>query len=217
MHHHEMAHEGTPEWAREPGDAGPHRERVVVRVRHGGWGGGHGRHDGPGGHGGRGRGRGPRVGKGDVRAATLLLLAEQPLHGYQIIQLIDERSGGLWRPSAGSIYPALQQLEDEGLVRAEPEDGRRVYHLTEAGRAYVEERRAELTAARDAVTAEVGDGWMALRDLLHQVDTALEQVAQVGTPAQVAAARDLLTNTRRQLYRILAEDVTPADGDPAHP
>jgi DNA-binding PadR family transcriptional regulator len=146
-----------------------------------------------------------------VRAATLLLLAEQPLHGYQIIQMIDERSGGLWRPSAGSIYPALAQLEDEGLVRAEPVEGRRVYHLTDAGRAYVEERRQELTAARDAVTAEVGDGWMALRDLLRQVDTALGQVAQVGTPAQVAAARDLLVGTRRQLYRILADDA-PSSG-----
>jgi DNA-binding PadR family transcriptional regulator len=154
------------------------------------------------------------VGKGDVRAATLLLLAEQPLHGYQIIHLIEEQSNGLWRPSAGSVYPALQLLEDEGLVQAESVEGRRVYHLTEAGRAHVEERRDELTAARDAVTATVAEGWVELHDLLRQVDTALTQVAQVGTPAQRGAAAALLVRTRRQLYRILAEDAddaTPPD------
>lgn len=173
-----------------------------ARGRHGGRGGGH--------SGRRGRGGAPRVGKGDVRAATLLLLAEQPLHGYQIIHLIEEQSQGFWRPSAGSVYPALQLLEDEGLVQPEPLEGRRVYHLTEAGRAYVEERRDELTAARDAVTAPVGEGWVELHDLLHQVGTALRQVAQVGTPSQRAAAAALLVSTRRQLYRILADDADDA-------
>ncbi len=139
---------------------------------------------------------------------------KQPLHGYQIIQLIEERSGGLWRPSAGSVYPALQLLEDEGLVQVEPVEGRRVFHLIEAGRAYVEERRDELTTARDAVSATVGAGWAERRALLHQVDTALTQVAQVGTPAQLAAARDLLVGTRRQLYRILADDTAPTDAAP---
>jgi DNA-binding PadR family transcriptional regulator len=146
------------------------------------------------------------VGRGDVRAATLLLLAERPLHGYQIIQEIGEWSGGLWRPSPGSVYPALQLLEDEGLVRVEQEAERRVFHLTDAGRAYVEAHRQELVAARDAVTGAVDDAVLMLRDLHHQVGAALMQVARAGTPAQVAAARDLLTGTRRQLYRILADD-----------
>src|SRR5437763_1150967 len=202
---------GRPFAGAQRGDHGRHyadQERpsgAQAHGRHGGRGGGHG---GRGGHG--RRGGGVRVGKGDVRAATLLLLAEQPLHGYQIIHLIEEQSQGLWRPSAGSVYPALQLLEDEGLVQAEPVEGRRVYHLTEAGRAYVEERRDELTAARDAVTATVGEGWVALHDLLDQVDTALRQVAQVGTPGQRAAASALLVSTRRQLYRILAEDADDA-------
>ncbi len=152
-----------------------------------------------------GRG-GPRVGRGDVRAATLLLLAEKPMHGYQVIQDIAENSGGVWRPSAGSVYPALQQLEDEGLVRAEQTDGRRVFHLTDTGRAYVEERRAELIAARDAVTGHVDGGVIALHDLVMQVGVAVRQVAHAGTPAQIATARDLLTSTRKQLYRILAGD-----------
>ena len=194
----------------ERGERGVRSSGAEAHVRHGG------RGSDQGGRGARGgRGEGPRVGKGDVRAATLLLLAEQPLHGYQIIHLIEERSGGLWRPSAGSVYPALQLLEDEGLVQVEPVQGRRVFHLTEAGRAYVKERRDELTTARDAVSATVGAGWAERRALLHQVDTALTQVAQVGTPAQLAAARDLLVGTRRQLYRILADDTAPTDAAPS--
>ena len=199
----------------ERGDHGDHGERPAGAETHGRRGGRGGDHGGRGARG--GRGEGPRVGKGDVRAATILLLAEQPLHGYQIIHLIEERSGGLWRPSAGSVYPALQLLEDEGLIQVEPVEGRRVFHLTEAGRAYVEERRDELTTARDAVSATVGAGWAERRAHLHQVDTALTQVAQVGTPAQLAAARDLLVTTRRQLYRILADDAAPTDADAARP
>jgi len=165
--------------------------------------GGGGHHDGRGGRGGRG---GARVGRGDVRAATLLLLTEQPLHGYQVIQLINERSGGVWRPSPGSVYPALQLLEDEGLVRAEQDEGRRVFHLTEAGQAYVEQRRGDLTAARDAVTEAVDAGAVELRDLAGQVGLATEGVLRAGAAAQVAAARAVLVGARRQLYLILADD-----------
>jgi DNA-binding PadR family transcriptional regulator len=146
------------------------------------------------------------VGRGDVYAATLLLLEEQPLHGYQIIQLTTERSNGQWRPSAGSVYPALQLLEDQGLVQSEQQDSRRVYHLTETGRTYIEEHRSELVAARDAVTARMGTGDADLLDVLSQVETAFNQVIHVGTAAQLAAARELLVTVRRQLYRILADD-----------
>ncbi len=173
--------------------------------------GGGGHHDGRGGRGGRG---GPRVGRGDVRAATLLLLTEQPLHGYQVIQLISERSGGVWRPSPGSVYPALQLLEDEGLVRAEQDEGRRVFHLTEAGQAYVEQRRGDLTAARDAVTEAVDAGAVELRDLAGQVGLATEGVLRAGASAQITAARAVLVGARRQLYLILADDELAA-GPPA--
>jgi DNA-binding PadR family transcriptional regulator len=161
----------------------------------------------------RGRERGERgdrrrrhVGRGDVYAATLLLLEEQSLHGYQIIQLIEERSGGHWRPSAGSVYPALQLLEDQGLVLGEQQDSRRVFHLTESGLAYIAEHRNELVAARDAVTARMDTGDTDLQDVFAQVETAFKQVIHVGTAAQLAAARDLLVNVRRQLYRILADE-----------
>jgi DNA-binding PadR family transcriptional regulator len=186
-HHHEG---GPPEFVRH------------MHFRHGGrgpWRFGFG-FDPRGPHG------GPRVGRGDVRAATLLLLAEQPLHGYQIIQEITERSHGIWQPSPGSVYPALQLLEDEGLVRAEQTEGRRVYYLTDSGRAYVEAHRAELAAARDAVTGGVSADALELRETFGQVAAAFGQVVHAGTPAQVAAAKELLTNTRRQLYRILADD-----------
>jgi len=146
------------------------------------------------------------VGRGDVYAATLLLLEEQSLHGYQIIQLIEQRSNGHWRPSAGSVYPALQLLEDQGYVQGEQQDNRRVFHLTDSGRAYIVEHRSELVAARDAVTARMDTGDADLLDVLAQVETAFKQVIQVGTVAQLAAARDLLVNARRQLYRILADD-----------
>ena len=210
---------------RHTAHGGPEQTLEGSHGRHGGRGGPEHRPDGErGGHGfgGRGGGRGGRGGRGgarpargDVRAATLALLAEQPLHGYEIIQQITERSGGGWRPSPGSVYPALQLLEDQGLVQSDQAEGRRVYHLTDAGRAYVQQHQAEFAAAWAAVTETVDEGARELRDLLDQVGTALSQVAQVGTAAQIAAAKELLIATRRRLYSILADDT--ASGTPPAP
>jgi DNA-binding PadR family transcriptional regulator len=157
--------------------------------------------------------RGHRVGRGDVRAATLMLLAEQPLHGYELIQRITERSGGAWRPSPGSVYPALQLLEDQGLIRGEHTEGRRVYQLTEAGSAHIEQHRADLAGTWAGVTAGGDDPARALRDLFDQLGGAVRQVVHAGTDPQIAAAREVLTSARRQLYRILADD--PAEGAPS--
>ena len=127
--------------------------------------------------------RGPRARRGDVRAAALALLSEQPMNGYQIIQEISERSGGVWRPSPGSVYPALQQLEDEGLIRAEAgEGGRRAYQLTDEGRAYVQAHADELKASWDAVTGSVDDAAVQMHNLARQVAMATVQVAQAGSP-----------------------------------
>src|ERR687893_3158314 len=93
--------------------------------------------------------RGPRARRGDVRAAVLVLLAEEPRNGYQLMQEIEQRSDGVWRPSPGSVYPALQQLEDEGLVRIAEREGRKAYELTDEGRAHVAARRDELGAPWD--------------------------------------------------------------------
>lgn len=158
---------------------------------------------------GRGFGRGPRVGRGDVRLALLALLAEGPRHGYQLIQEIGERSGGVWQPSPGSVYPALQLLEDEGLIRAEQAEARRVFQLTDAGRTYSKEHAEELAGVWGAVTGTVDDSLVELRDLFMQVGAAVRQVAHAGSRAEIAEARQLLINTRRQLYRILA-DAEPA-------
>src|SRR5438132_2415313 len=160
-------------------------------------------------------GRGPRVRRGDVRAAILDLLAEgQPWNGYQIIQEIGARTQGVWRPSAGSVYPALQQLEDEALIRAEAgEDRRRMYTLSEEGRAYVEEHADELKASWDAVTGSVNDTEVQLRHTIHQVMVAVSQVAQAGSAAQVQQAGKILADTRRALYRILATDGEDVEED----
>jgi DNA-binding PadR family transcriptional regulator len=136
----------------------------------------------------------------------LTLLSEKPLNGYQVMQELAERSHGLWRPSPGSVYPALQQLEDEGLVRAEESEGRRTFQLTDAGRAYVEAHKDEVAAPWDAVSESVDEGLIELRDLIFQVGGAVMQVAHAGTEAQVARAKEILTETRRALYRILADE-----------
>jgi DNA-binding PadR family transcriptional regulator len=172
---------------------------------------------GPGGPGGFGFGfgpwsgepgmRGPRAKRGDVRAAALALLAEGAMNGYQIIQEIGERSDGVWRPSPGSVYPALQQLEDEGLIRAEAdENGRRSYQLTEEGRSYVEAHPDEVRAPWEAVAGSVGDSAIEMRNLLRQVGMAGFQVLSAGTAGQVKQARQILADTRKALYRVLAAD-----------
>ena len=150
-------------------------------------------------HFGRGRGFGPRAG---IRAAILVLLGEQPMHGYQIIQELTERTGGVWRPSPGSVYPTLQQLEDEELVRETAAEGKRVYELTETGR----ELAAGTTAPWTAVAGESEDALVALRDLAHQVLAATRQVAQAGTAAQLESAQAILRDTRKSLYRLLADE-----------
>jgi DNA-binding PadR family transcriptional regulator len=153
-------------------------------------------------------GSGRRAGRGDIRAAILTLLAEEPMHGYQIIQVISERSGGNWTPSPGSVYPTLQQLEDEGLIEpAEGESGRRVFALTEAGRAASAAATTEGTSSPwEEAVDEVDADLVELRDLVHQVLAATRQVAQAGTTAQVKAAQDVLRTARKGIYRLLAED-----------
>ncbi len=159
---------------------------------------------GPGFPGG-GPGRGPRARRGDVRAAILALLAEEPRNGYQIMQELSERSGGAWRPSPGSIYPALQQLEDEGLVTVEQIDGRKAYSLTDAGKEEVAARTEE-QAPWDAVSESAGDDVNELRELAWQLGAAVMQVAHTGDRAQIEAAKKVLSATRKAVYKILAAD-----------
>jgi DNA-binding PadR family transcriptional regulator len=150
-------------------------------------------------------GRGRRARRGDVRAAALLLLEEEPRNGYQLMQEIEERSGGVWRPSPGSIYPALSQLEDEGLVRSDESAGRRAFQLTDEGRTYVEENREALGTPWDEAGGDLPEGVAELRNLMMQLGMATMQVVQAGNEEQTAEARKILDDARRALYGILAE------------
>jgi DNA-binding PadR family transcriptional regulator len=209
----------SPDW-------NPDDWKAVWKLRHAmaGRGRGHGRggHRGPPGFGpppfgfppgmpfgmpGRGRfmfRRGGRMKRGDVRAAILALLAEQPRNGYQIMQERETRSRGMWRPSPGSVYPALQLLEDEGLVRAQEGAGGRVFELTEQGRKVVAEKGEQ--APWESAASAADDKSFELLGLAGQIGAAAAQVLQSGNEAQIAEARKALVATRRALYRILAED-----------
>jgi DNA-binding PadR family transcriptional regulator len=217
MTHTAMTHEDPADPGPRRPDHGEHRRgrgRHPHRSRRGpgfgfgpglGFGPGFGPGSGPGTGFGWGR-RGGRAARGDVRTAVLALLADQPRHGYEIIQEISARSAGRWRPSPGSVYPTIAQLEDEGLVRTEQTEGRRMVHLTEEGRRYCTEHADELAAVFTTVADASDDILLALRDITGQVATAAAQVAQAGTERQIQLANEALADTRRQLYRILAED-----------
>ena len=158
---------------------------------------------GPGGGpfgGGRGRRR-----RGDVRTALLILLAEEPRNGYQLMQTIEERSRGHWRPSPGSVYPTLAQLEDEGLIRGIERDGTKLFELTDQGREQVEQhgsRQAPWEQAEDSDGRSIPE----IASLIIQIGKAAWQVAQEGDDRQVEKACETLAETRRALYGILAED-----------
>jgi DNA-binding PadR family transcriptional regulator len=175
--------------------------------------GGHAHHGVRGGFGpfggGRGHGRfgggfgGGRARRGDVREAVLRLLAEQPMHGYQIIQELSSRSGGAWSPSAGSVYPTLQLLEDEGLVIAEETSGKRVFSLTDAGRATVAELAEKPAPWEEAASADTGGD---LRAQMPRIGAAVWQIAMTGDADRIARAAEILNDARKKLYAILAED-----------
>ncbi|MEN3358184.1 MAG: hypothetical protein V7637_2166 [Mycobacteriales bacterium] len=206
-------HHGDPAHAEEGG----HDRRRGRGHRHGGPG-----RPGPDGFGWEPRGGfgpgfrppfrgGRRAARGDVRASVLALLAEQPMHGYQIINELAERSNGAWRPSPGSVYPILQQLQDEALVRIEETDGRRVVHLTDVGRVYVETHQDELSAPWEAVGSQPDEQTWELMNAVRAVTGAAWQVAQVGDTTDVRRATQMLTDMRRRLYGILAGDADEAD------
>jgi DNA-binding PadR family transcriptional regulator len=165
----------------------------------------------PGGPGGRRRHGGrSRAGRGDVRITVLILLDEGPANGYQLMQEIEQRTKGAWKPSSGSVYPALQQLEDEGIVKTTEGEGRKMFALTDEGRAYVREHRAEWTAPWEGVEEDEGASEEAarIRDVIGQLAMAYMQVIQVGTDSQRSEASRVLVGARQALYRILAGDLS---------
>jgi DNA-binding PadR family transcriptional regulator len=183
--------------------SGPGRGRHRHGPRHGGPDMMFGPPFGFGGPGWRFRGRKAR--RGDVRASSLVLLYDEPRNGYQLMQEIERRSDGAWRPSPGSIYPALQQLEDEGLVRTTGEE-RRLYELTDAGRSYVDENRDELGEPWEEFSREASDEWRELAGLIKDVAIAATQVVRAGDEAQRARAEKVLADAKKALYLILADE-----------
>jgi DNA-binding PadR family transcriptional regulator len=205
----------------DPGLDGPYPARLRGRRR------GEGRRHGDGSGGGRGGGRrehrhvhggfgpGPigsprgrgRAGRGDVRAAIISLLSEEPRNGYQIIQEIAERTGGLWRVSSGSVYPAISQLQDEGLIAPADGNGRKLFTLTQAGHAHAGQlARLWDIGAGDAALGE----FLQYRELLGQLAAATRQVNDVGTQAQREEAKRVLIRARQSLYKLLAADTDTA-------
>jgi DNA-binding PadR family transcriptional regulator len=209
MHsHHEFGRSGRPHHPRGHGGPGPEfGPGPGFGPEFGpGFGPGFGPHEGggpqfgPRRHRHGGRGRAPR---GDVRAAVLELLAEEPMHGYQLMQAIADRSGGRWTPSPGAIYPTISQLEDEGLVTVTAESGRKLVTLTDAGRQHLTERQAACADPFAGFRA-AGPG-VDLRGVLEQLHGAVRQIARTGTEAQLTAAVAILGDARRALYLLLAE------------
>ena len=148
-------------------------------------------------HGGRGRAH-----RGDIRAAVLQLLSQEPMHGYQLMQAIADRSGGRWTPSPGAIYPTISQLEDEGLVTVTADSGRKLVTLTDAGREHL---AAHADVDPFAGRSAMGPG-ADLRGLVEQLHGAVREVARSGTDAQLAGAAKILSEARRSLYLLLAEE-----------
>jgi DNA-binding PadR family transcriptional regulator len=140
--------------------------------------------------------------RGDIRVVLLSALVDGPAHGYEIIRRLEERSGGVWRPSAGSVYPTLQLLEEEGLLTSEEQSGKRVYTLTDTGRTEAEQT-TDLPWDRPQSTPSAPQS---VREAIGALAAAARQVVVVGNPDQMARALTLLTETRQKLYQLLAEE-----------
>ena len=185
--------------------SGHHREHFHRRPEFPdffGWGPGFGR--GPHGHG-RGGPRGGRARRGDIKAAILTLLSERPMYGYEMIQELEDRTDGIWRPSPGSIYPTLQLLEERGLISADESSGKRRFELTDEGRAEVVAKEGS-KKPWDEVTEGINPASRQIRDSLFGIVTAVKQVAEAGTDSQKAEIIEIMTETRKRLYAILARD-----------
>ena len=164
-----------------------HRGRGRHREREGGWG-------------------GPRMRRGQIRTALLAVLAEAPGHGYDVMQNLEDKTGGAWRPSPGSVYPTLQLLEDEGLVRSTERDGKRVYEITEAGRAEAASRVEHDGGAPWETAGRGSRPGREAREAFGQLFRAFKQIAEVGSPEQIEQGLAVITDARKRLYQILAAD-----------
>ena len=161
-----------------------------MRGGRGRWGGGRG-----------GWGGGRRMPRGAIRTAILAALRDGPANGYEVMRRLEEISGGLWRPSPGSVYPHLQMLEDEGLVQSSEVDGGRTFTLTETGQAEAEKAKLPWQEG-----GETDDGVRTLRLGMGQLMSAAKQLAGDGEKSQIERGVSVIQKARKELYQILAED-----------
>ena len=147
---------------------------------------------------------GGRRRRGDIRTAVLAALEEAPAHGYELIQRFEEKTAGMWRPSAGSIYPTLQLLEDEGLVRSSERDGKKVYELTDEGRAAATQRMADAGGSPWA-SGQNNRGYREYGDAIRQLALASRQAAVTGDPELMAKVTEIISDARKRIYTLLAE------------
>lgn len=154
---------------------------------------------------GDGWGRGPRTRRGDIKFILLALLAEGPNHGYNLIKEMENRYGQFRRLSPGSVYPTLQMLEEGGYLTSEQQEGKRVYTITDAGRALLEERSRQRDADRSGelidAPAEFGD----LRKTTTELVDTVSQVARGGKTEQMRRVREMLEQVKRDIHAMLSE------------
>jgi DNA-binding PadR family transcriptional regulator len=150
--------------------------------------------------------RGPRARRGEIRAGILALLKERPLNGYQVMQELEARSHGVWRPSPGSIYPTLQLLEDEGLISGQEVGDGKTFKLTTKGEHWLSRHPRMAAAPWTQLADSASGGFVQLLDLVKAITMTTRQIIQLGTDQQKEAAVELLRTTRKSLLKILAED-----------
>jgi DNA-binding PadR family transcriptional regulator len=153
-----------------------------------------------------GRRRGGRMRRGDIRTAVLAVLAEEPGHGYDVIQRLEEKTGGAWRPSPGSVYPTLQLLEDEGLVRSAERESKRVYEITTEGREEAARRIEDAGGTPWDLAGRDDDRIGELRDATRQLFVAAKQVGASNDSERLARTIEILRRARKEIYTVLAED-----------
>ena len=144
--------------------------------------------------------------RGDIRTALLTALTDGPAHGYELIGRLEEKSGGTWKPSPGSVYPTLQLFEDEGLVRSDQRDGKRVYELTDAGRAEAAERAEKFGDTPWDTGTDWANEFQGLIKSASQMFVAAKQIARGGDPSQMDRATTAIRAATKELYQILSED-----------
>ncbi len=144
--------------------------------------------------------------RGDIRTAVLAILAEEPGHGYEVIQRLEEKTNGAWRPSPGSVYPTLQLLADEGLARSIERDGKRVYELTATGREEAAQRIEDAGGTPWELDRRADGQIGEFRDALRQLITAATGVIKSGNAEQITRTNEILKRARKEIYAMLAED-----------